>query len=87
MHSAWRCWPPSPAPSGAQGMVLGQAQDIAAETAAAPLTLEQITELQGNKTGRLIEWPAEAGRDPRPRRPGAAAHLCPRHRSGVPDRR
>lgn len=47
--------------SGAQGMVLGQAQDIAAETATLPLTLEQITELQGNKTGRLIEWPAEAG--------------------------
>ncbi|MDG3041372.1 polyprenyl synthetase family protein [Roseicyclus marinus] len=47
--------------SGAQGMVLGQAQDIAAETAALPLTLDQITELQGNKTGRLIEWPAEAG--------------------------
>jgi farnesyl diphosphate synthase len=47
--------------SGAQGMVLGQAQDISAETAAAPLTLGQITELQGNKTGRLIEWPAEAG--------------------------
>lgn len=47
--------------SGAQGMVLGQAQDIAAETATAPLTLDQITELQGNKTGRLIEWPAEAG--------------------------
>ena len=47
--------------SGAQGMVLGQAQDIAAETAAAPLTLDQITQLQGNKTGRLIEWPALAG--------------------------
>ena len=47
--------------SGAQGMVLGQAQDIAAETADAPLTLDQITELQRNKTGRLIEWPAEAG--------------------------
>lgn len=47
--------------SGAQGMVLGQAQDIAAETAAMPLTLDQITELQGNKTGRLIEWPAQAG--------------------------
>ncbi len=42
-------------------MVLGQAQDIAAETADAPLTLDQITELQRNKTGRLIEWPAEAG--------------------------
>lgn len=47
--------------SGAQGMVLGQAQDIAAETAAQPLSLDQITELQGNKTGRLIEWPALAG--------------------------
>ena len=47
--------------SGAQGMVLGQAQDIAAETAQAPLTLDQITELQANKTGRLIEWPALAG--------------------------
>mgnify|MGYP001031582995 FL=1 len=47
--------------SGAQGMVLGQAQDIAAETAATPLTLDQIIELQANKTGRLIEWPAHAG--------------------------
>lgn len=47
--------------SGAQGMVLGQAQDIAAETAAAPLTLDAITELQGNKTGALIRWSAEAG--------------------------
>jgi len=64
--------------SGAQGMVLGQAQDIAAETAAAPLTLVQITELQGNKTGRLIEWPAEAGAilgraDPAPLRAYARA--------------
>lgn len=47
--------------SGAQGMVLGQAQDIAAETAEAPLDLAAISELQANKTGRLIEWPAEAG--------------------------
>jgi farnesyl diphosphate synthase len=47
--------------SGAQGMVLGQAQDIAAETAGRPLTLDEITVLQGNKTGRLIEWPAQAG--------------------------
>jgi len=47
--------------SGAQGMVLGQAQDIAAETAGIPLSLEQITALQGNKTGALIEWPAHAG--------------------------
>jgi farnesyl diphosphate synthase len=47
--------------SGAEGMVLGQAQDIAAETAGRPLTLDEITRLQRNKTGRLIEWPAEAG--------------------------
>lgn len=47
--------------SGAHGMVLGQAQDIAAETATTPLTLEQITTLQANKTGALICWSAEAG--------------------------
>ena len=47
--------------SGAQGMVLGQAQDIAAETAGRMLSLEEITDLQGNKTGRLIEWPVQAG--------------------------
>ena len=47
--------------SGRAGMVLGQALDIAAETADAPLTLEQITELQAGKTGALIVWSAEAG--------------------------
>ncbi len=47
--------------SGAQGMVLGQAQDIAAETAAAPFSLDQITDLQANKTGALIEWSCVAG--------------------------
>ncbi|WP_299367044.1 polyprenyl synthetase family protein [uncultured Tateyamaria sp.] len=47
--------------SGAQGMVLGQALDIAAETADAPLTLDQITALQRGKTGALIEWAATAG--------------------------
>ena len=47
--------------AGAQGMVLGQAQDIAAETAGRSLSLDEITELQANKTGRLIEWPALAG--------------------------
>ena len=47
--------------SGAEGMVLGQALDIAAETAAAPLTLAQITRLQAGKTGALIRWSAEAG--------------------------
>lgn len=47
--------------AGARGMVLGQAQDIAAETAETPLTLAEITELQQNKTGRLFSWSAQAG--------------------------
>jgi farnesyl diphosphate synthase len=47
--------------SGGAGMVLGQAQDIAAETAGHQLTLAEITELQANKTGALIRWSAEAG--------------------------
>ncbi|WP_419739110.1 polyprenyl synthetase family protein [Ruegeria sp.] len=47
--------------SGAQGMVLGQALDIAAETASAPLSLDDITRLQAGKTGALIEWSACAG--------------------------
>ncbi len=47
--------------SGAQGMVLGQALDMAAEVADTPLTLDQITELQAGKTGALIVWAAEAG--------------------------
>jgi farnesyl diphosphate synthase len=47
--------------SGRAGMVLGQALDIAAETADAPLTLDQITTLQAGKTGALIRWAAEAG--------------------------
>ena len=53
--------------AGARGMVLGQALDIAAETAAAPLTLEDITALQAGKTGALIGWAATAG----PRMAGA----------------
>ena len=47
--------------SGAQGMVLGQALDIAAETAHIPLTLAQITRLQAGKTGALIGFSAVAG--------------------------
>jgi farnesyl diphosphate synthase len=64
--------------SGARGMVLGQALDIAAETAHAPLTLEQVTSLQVGKTGALIEWSACAGArlamaDPAPLRSYAKA--------------
>lgn len=47
--------------SGARGMVLGQAQDIAAETAGDPLNLNQISILQSLKTGALIKWSATAG--------------------------
>lgn len=47
--------------AGGRGMVLGQALDMAAERAAAPLELTQITALQKGKTGALIEWSATAG--------------------------
>jgi farnesyl diphosphate synthase len=46
---------------GAAGMVLGQALDIAAETAGRALTLEEITTLQAGKTGALFGFAAEAG--------------------------
>ncbi|MEO1285950.1 MAG: polyprenyl synthetase family protein, partial [Pseudomonadota bacterium] len=41
--------------------VLGQALDIAAETAPEPLSLEEIIALQAGKTGALIMWAATAG--------------------------
>lgn len=47
--------------SGVLGMVGGQALDIAAETAAVSLTLDEITALQARKTGALISWSAQAG--------------------------
>lgn len=47
--------------SGIGGMVLGQAQDMAAESVDKPLTLNEIMALQANKTGALIRWSAEAG--------------------------
>ncbi len=53
--------------SGVRGMVGGQAADIAAETATAPLGLDQIVALQAGKTGALISWSAMAG----PRMAGA----------------
>lgn len=64
--------------AGAQGMVLGQALDIAAETAPTPLTLNEITQLQAGKTGALIGWSATAGAilagaDPTPLRQYARA--------------
>jgi len=64
--------------TGARGMVLGQALDIAAESAGHPLTLEEITLLQAGKTGALIAWAAQAGAlmaraDPAPMRRYAEA--------------
>lgn len=64
--------------AGAAGMVLGQAQDIAAESAQKPLALAEIIELQANKTGALIRWACEAGAvlgraDPAPMRRYAEA--------------
>ncbi len=47
--------------AGVGGMVGGQLLDIAAETAAFPLGLEEITTLQALKTGALIGWAAESG--------------------------
>lgn len=47
--------------AGAQGMVLGQALDIAAETSQTPLGLDEIITLQDGKTGALIRWSAMAG--------------------------
>ncbi len=47
--------------SGVRGMVGGQALDIAAEQAARPLSLDEITTLQAGKTGALITWSAMAG--------------------------
>jgi farnesyl diphosphate synthase len=64
--------------AGIDGMVLGQALDIGAETAGRPLTLEEITTLQAGKTGALIGFAAEAGAliagaDPAPLRRYAGA--------------
>jgi len=47
--------------AGASGMVLGQALDIAAETATEPLSLDDIRTLQAGKTGALIAWSATVG--------------------------
>ena len=73
--------------AGAMGMVGGQALDIAAETAAAPLDLEHISDLQALKTGRAVRLGGGVGRDPRPLRPGAAAPLRGGARARLPDPR
>lgn len=47
--------------AGAQGMVLGQALDMAADKSATPFDLNQISALQAGKTGALFGWSAQAG--------------------------
>jgi farnesyl diphosphate synthase len=47
--------------SGHGGMVGGQALDLAAEVAEAPLTASEVKRLQALKTGALIRFAAEAG--------------------------
>ena len=47
--------------SGVRGMVGGQAADMAAEAADAPLSLTDIETLQRGKTGALLTWAATAG--------------------------
>ena len=47
--------------SGAAGMVLGQALDIEAETAAEPLSLDRIAALQAGKTGALFAFACTVG--------------------------
>ena len=49
------------AASGASGMVLGQALDIQAETAEAPLDLAGVEAMQAAKTGALMLWAGIAG--------------------------
>jgi farnesyl diphosphate synthase len=46
--------------AGAGGMVLGQAQDLAAESGER-LSLAEVEAMQAGKTGALIRWSAEAG--------------------------
>lgn len=47
--------------AGKDGMVYGQALDMAAETAGHPLTQDDIVRIQAHKTGALIRWSATAG--------------------------
>ena len=73
--------------AGAHGMVGGQAIDIAAEKAPAPLDLAAISDLQALKTGALFVWAAESGailgrQDAEPLQP-----LCGGLRARLPDPR
>ncbi|WP_457795776.1 polyprenyl synthetase family protein [Methylocystis sp. S23] len=47
--------------AGLGGMVGGQALDLAAETAATPLTIDETLQMQAMKTGALLRFAVEAG--------------------------
>ncbi|MBL1256793.1 polyprenyl synthetase family protein [Methylocystis sp. Sn-Cys] len=47
--------------AGLGGMVGGQALDLAAETAAVPLTIEETLQMQAMKTGALLRFAVDAG--------------------------
>jgi farnesyl diphosphate synthase len=47
--------------AGLGGMVGGQALDLAAETAATPLTIEETLQMQAMKTGALLRFAVDAG--------------------------
>ena len=61
--------------SGLGGMAGGQMLDLAAESAAAPLDGPQIERLQAMKTGALLRFSIDAGRD--------LAHAAPHARSSL----
>ena len=76
------------AAAGARGMAGGQMIDMLAE--GQTLDGPAVTRLQALKTGRLIQFSAEAGRHPGPRAADAApsaGRLWARPWRGVPDRR
>ena len=47
--------------AGGRGMVAGQAMDLAAEGNASSVTIDELSRIHRRKTGKLIEWAAEAG--------------------------
>jgi len=61
--------------AGLAGMAGGQMLDVAAETSATPLSMEDIARLQAMKTGALIRFSVEAGARLAGARPDAFAAL------------
>jgi farnesyl diphosphate synthase len=61
--------------AGLGGMVGGQALDLAAETAAMPLTIDETLQMQAMKTGALLRFAVDAGAILGGATPGQAAAL------------